>query len=73
MHKLLSLLLATACFALSVSTSAQTAAPAQPTTQPAAAATNTDKAVAPEQGKASKKGKKKKLKKKKARHAKAQQ
>jgi len=77
MHKLLSLLLASACIALSFGASAQTVAPAQPTAQPAVqpapSVANTDKAVAPDQAKAGKKSKKKKLKKKKARQAKAQQ
>jgi hypothetical protein len=77
MHKLLSLLLATACIALSFGTSAQTVAPAQPTAQPgvrpAPSVANTDKPVVPDQAKAGKKSKKKKLKKKKARQAKAQQ
>ena len=75
MHKLLYIVLASACISLSIGAYAQTAAPtqpsAQPATQPAPSVANTDKAAAPEQIKASKKGKKKKLKKKKARHAKA--
>jgi hypothetical protein len=77
MHKFLSLLLASACIALSFGTSAQTVAPVQPTAQPlvqlAPRVANTDKVVAPDQAKAGKKSKKKKLKKKKARQAKAQQ
>jgi len=77
MHKLLSLLLASTCITLSLGASAQSATPTQlspqPVAQPAPSVANTDKAVAPEQVKASKKSKKKKLKKKKARNAKAQQ
>jgi Ni/Co efflux regulator RcnB len=75
MHKLLYIVLALACISLSIGASAQTAAPTQPSaqsaTQNAPSVANTQKAAAPEQIKASKKGKKKKLKKKKARHAKA--
>lgn len=65
MYKLLSLLLASACIALSFGASAQTVAPAQPTAQPAVqpapSVANTDKAVAPDQAKAGKKSKKEKV------------
>ena len=77
MHKFLSLLLASACIALSFGTSAQTVAPFHPTAQPlvqsAPRVATTDKVATPDQAKAGKKSKKKKLKKKKARQAKAQQ
>jgi len=75
MHKLISILLASTFITLSLGAFAQTATPTQPSAQPAAqpapSVPNTDKAVAPEQGKASKKSKKKKLKKKKTRQAKS--
>jgi hypothetical protein len=76
MKKLISILLATACFLLTSTVSGQTPAPLQPTatpnSPPSTSPAKTDKATSIETGNRNKKAKKKKHKKKKARHTRTQ-